>query len=90
MFAFLQEGLFPYFSKWLHLETDGAVYALYFAFFLLIIVIAYLLGSINSAILISRVFYHTDIRTAGSKMPVPPICNASSACGRGSSPSSSI
>lgn len=67
MFAFLQEGLFPYFSKWLHLETDGAVYALYFAFFALTIVIAYLLGSINSAILISRLFYHTDIRTEGSK-----------------------
>lgn len=67
MFAFLQEGLFPYLSGWLHLTSDGAVYTLYFALFFLVIIISYLLGSINSAILISRLFYHADIRTAGSK-----------------------
>lgn len=67
MFAFLQNGLLPYLSEWLRPQTDGAVYALYFALFFLVIVISYLLGSINSAILISRIFYHTDIRTVGSR-----------------------
>ncbi len=66
MFAFLQDGLLPYVSGWLHIETDAAASALYIALFLLVMVISYLLGSINSAILISRVFYHTDIRTLGS------------------------
>ena len=32
----------------------------------LILIAAYLLGSVNSAVLVSRLFYHEDIRTKGS------------------------
>ena len=37
-----------------------------FAIALLALMISYLLGSINSAVIISRVFYHDDVRTHGS------------------------
>ncbi|MBR2612924.1 MAG: glycerol-3-phosphate acyltransferase, partial [Clostridia bacterium] len=39
---------------------------LWLVFFLLSVVVAYLLGSINSAIIISKVFYGDDIRKHGS------------------------
>ncbi len=41
-------------------------YATYILFVIVSIALAYLLGSINSAIIISRVFYHDDIRKHGS------------------------
>ena len=39
---------------------------LWLVFFLVSIVVAYLLGSINSAIIISKIFYGDDIRKHGS------------------------
>lgn len=39
----------------------------YYLFIALSIIIGYLLGSINSAVIISRLFYKEDIRTQGSK-----------------------
>ncbi|NLM57503.1 MAG: glycerol-3-phosphate 1-O-acyltransferase PlsY [Clostridiales bacterium] len=48
--------------------TTGAKFtALYITAFVLSIVSGYLLGSINTAIIISRLVYGTDIRTQGSK-----------------------
>ena len=48
-------------------ESVGAgPFWLWLVFFLLSIVVAYLLGSINSAIIISRIFYGDDIRKHGS------------------------
>lgn len=47
--------------------SDGAVYyALLIGFIFISIAISYLLGSINSAIIVSRVFYGEDVRTKGS------------------------
>lgn len=45
---------------------DGALGALFVVAALLCIVLPYLMGSINPAILISRFVYHDDIRTHGS------------------------
>lgn len=51
-------------SKWSLNETYSAI--LFFVGALLCIVIPYLLGSINPAILISKTLYHDDIRNHGS------------------------
>lgn len=67
MFAFLEEGLLPYLLTWFGAESDGARIAVGFVCLILIILVSYLLGSVNSAILVSRIFYHKDIRTLGSK-----------------------
>ena len=42
-------------------------YVAYIGFALLTIIVAYLFGSINSAIILSRLIYHDDIRNHGSK-----------------------
>ena len=42
-------------------------YLAFIGFAVLTIVIAYLFGSINSAIILSKIFYHDDIRNHGSK-----------------------
>lgn len=46
--------------------TGSSVYALWGIGLFLCIVIPYLLGSLNFAIIISKIFYHEDIRTYGS------------------------
>lgn len=46
--------------------SDTEYYLFYFAFMLVMIAAAYLLGSLNSAIIVSRVMYGDDIRKHGS------------------------
>ncbi len=58
-------GLVAYLVKTYSL-TGGAVYALFIAGVVLCIVIPYLLGSLNFAILISKLVYKEDIRSFGS------------------------
>lgn len=67
MLTFLQEGLLPYLITWLEIETAAAEVALRLSLLAVTILIAYLLGSINSAILISHLFFHADIRSLGSR-----------------------
>lgn len=46
--------------------TDGAFYAIFIAGIVLCMVIPYLFGSLNFAIIISKIFYRDDIRKYGS------------------------
>lgn len=46
--------------------TEGSVFWMTMAFLLATVVISYLFGSINSAIIISKAIYHDDIRKHGS------------------------
>ena len=46
--------------------SDGAFFAVFVAGILLCMVIPYLFGSLNFAIIISKIFYHDDIRKYGS------------------------
>lgn len=64
----LNEGLFRFIFDGVILAENELwkFYATYIAFVIISIAAAYLLGSINSAITISRVFYHDDIRQHGS------------------------
>ena len=70
MFSLNNGGLFG----WLFNGTSGVFkgisevkyYLFYFAFMLVMIAAAYLLGSLNSAIIVSRVLYRDDIRKHGS------------------------
>lgn len=67
MFGFLNEGLFVYlFKNNAFTAFSWQFYLFYFGFIFVSIVCAYLLGSINSAILISKVLYGDDIRKHGS------------------------
>lgn len=67
MFLFLQEGLFsrlfpsgiPEGGAWIY-------YLTYFGFAIAVIIAAYLLGSVNTAIVVSSTIYHDDIRKHGS------------------------
>ena len=56
----LNTGLLDYFFE------NTVPTLLYFACLFGVLIIAYLLGSVNSAILFSRIIYHEDIRTKGS------------------------
>ncbi len=56
----LNEGLLTY------LAPEGFGPLAHFGSLLLVLIAAYMLGSINSAILISKTIYHSDIRTKGS------------------------
>ncbi len=48
-------------------DPNSTVYAVLLSVFLLVSIVGgYLLGSINTAIIVSRVFYHDDIRRHGS------------------------
>ena len=58
-------GLFHYLNKTLEL-TPGQFYGLFAAGLFLSALVSYLLGSLNFAIIISRLFYHDDIRKYGS------------------------
>lgn len=68
MFDFLQRGLFfklfpggviPSENAWLY-------YLAFFGFAIAVIVISYLLGSVNTAIVVSSTIYHDDVRKHGS------------------------
>ncbi len=56
----LNEGLLDF------LFPEGYSLFIHFGCLLLVLLISYFLGSINSAIIISKVMYHEDIRTKGS------------------------
>ncbi|MBO5879111.1 MAG: glycerol-3-phosphate 1-O-acyltransferase PlsY [Clostridia bacterium] len=60
----LNEGLFYFLFN--GKETDWRAYLTYISFILITILSAYFLGSINSAIIFSKVVYHDDIRKHGS------------------------
>lgn len=61
------EGLVEYFFNQPKTEDMMCTnYAVFIAAVIATIAISYLLGSINSAILISKIFYHDDIRKHGS------------------------
>ncbi len=66
MIAFFDKGLYPLLAELFRTTTEGAALALFFGCVLLAGVIGYFLGGINSAILISKLFYRDDIRRHGS------------------------
>ena len=67
MFSLNTGGLFTFlYPEGAVIQNTGLFYATYFGFVLLIVAVSYLLGSINSAIIVSRVLYHDDIRKHGS------------------------
>ncbi len=53
----------------LSFSSDYMMILTYLAFFLISMVSAYLLGSINSAIIVSKLLYHDDVRKHGSGNP---------------------
>lgn len=59
-------GLFDYMCNTGVLDTDWKFILTLFSFVLISIAVSYLLGSINSAILISNLIYRDDIRNHGS------------------------
>lgn len=61
----LQDGLLFYLTN-NHLNEEWQYYLLYIAFILFGIIAAYLLGSVNTAIVVSKLFYKDDIRKYGS------------------------
>lgn len=50
----------------LYLYPDGIPVYIYFIALFCVLLAAYLLGSINSAIIVSKTLYHEDVRTKGS------------------------
>lgn len=64
----LNEGLLAYLFRDAA-EYTGAYYLWYLAFALITIFAAYFLGSINSAIIVSKTLYHDDVRKHGSGNP---------------------
>ena len=66
MRAFLDQGLYPLVSRWLKITTENGAVALYLGFFALCIVVPYLLGSINTAVVLSRTIWKDDVRRHGS------------------------
>ena len=67
MFSLNQGGLWNYLVNELHVCTkDWHMTALTVAFALIASIAGYLLGSVNSAIVVSKIFYHDDIRRHGS------------------------
>ncbi len=65
----LNEGLLVYLFGGGEAVNPTAFYITYIAFILISIISAYLLGSINSAIITSKLLYHDDIRKHGSGNP---------------------
>lgn len=65
----LNEGLLVYLFGGSEAVNPTVFYITYIAFILISIVSAYLLGSINSAIITSKLLYHDDIRKHGSGNP---------------------
>ena len=67
MFGLLQEGLFSrLFPSGIPADGAWAYYLTYFGFALAVMVTAYLLGSVNTAIVVSSAIYRDDIRKHGS------------------------
>ena len=67
MFSLNNGGLFTFlYPEGALIQNTTIFYATYLGFVLLIVTAAYLLGSINSAIVVSRLLYHDDIRKHGS------------------------
>ena len=64
----LQEGLIHYLFSTKILPAD-IYYPVFFAAIVLVIAVSYLLGSINSAIIVSKLVYHDDVRKHGSGNP---------------------
>lgn len=64
----LQEGLIHYLFSTKILSAE-IYYPVFFAAVFAVIAISYLLGSINSAIIVSKVIYHDDVRKHGSGNP---------------------
>ena len=65
--SLLNDGLlYLLVNKYHVVSTEWQYFALLFAFVIISIAASYLLGSINSAIIISRVVYGEDVRTKGS------------------------
>ena len=69
MFNLNQGGLLYYIVNKNGIENEAWFYVLFFAFFLIMIAASYFLGSINSAILVSKLIYHDDVRKHGSGHP---------------------
>lgn len=59
-------NLYSWYIKTMNIENTNAGVWVMFIAVLLCIVVSYLIGSINPAIIISRKIYHDDIRTHGS------------------------
>ena len=67
MFGFLQDGLFSrLFPSGIPAEGAWKYYLTYFGFAVLVIVCAYLFGSVNASIVVSKTIYGDDIRNHGS------------------------
>ncbi len=67
MIQFIADGgLYNYVASRIYNPSDFTVWAVYYGFLALCIIIPYLIGSFTSSIFISRVFYHDDIRGHGS------------------------
>ncbi len=61
------EGLLYHLVNKYHIVSEEWQYlALLFVFVIISVAAAYLLGSVNSAIIVSRIFYGEDVRTKGS------------------------
>ncbi len=67
MFSLNDGGLFKYLTS--VISGEGWSYAFYFGFLIITIAISYFLGSINSAIIVSKLVYHDDVRRHGSGNP---------------------
>ncbi len=66
MSEFLNTGIYQRLCRALTVTTDAGAIGLYLAFLFLCLLVPYLLGSINSALIVSRLLYHDDIRRHGS------------------------
>ena len=62
----LNNGLFSILTSSSDIGDGVIYYAILIGFIFISVAISYLLGSINSAIIISRIFYGEDVRTKGS------------------------
>ena len=59
----LVPGMFGLMVKWAEAQTDKtAYYVIFISAMVLTAVAGYLLGSLNSAIIVSKTLYHKDIR----------------------------
>lgn len=62
----MYKGLLGYFLESQGTKTGAAFFVLIVFGFLIMTILPYVLGSLNFAIIISKFFYHEDIRTFGS------------------------
>ncbi len=63
---FTGNALYGVFSRMVHTQSNALTYVIFFGFLALCIIGAYLIGSFNAAIFLSRHIYHDDIRNHGS------------------------